>query len=105
MKMSSKLKGWYLHGKYYGYPNCCIEAFLLGKQSQNSVFSGTGFLPCSECNKKNPSEVVKIINTNRVCPEVFSLDDKAVLMLYSEQWDFQVELADKIWNASKRITL
>lgn len=101
---SNKLKGWYLHGKYYGYPNCCIEAFLLGQQSQNSVFSGTGFLPCSKCNKKSPLEIVEIINTNRVCPEEFSLE-KVVLVFNSEQWDFEVDLADKIWNASKRITL
>ena len=102
--MSLRFKGWYLQGKYFGYPNCCIKAFLLGEQSQDSVFSGTAFLPCSECNKKNPLEIVDVINTNRVCPDKFELK-VSVVVFNSTEWDSRAALADKLWKASETMRL
>lgn len=85
----SHIKGWWLHGKYYGYPSCCIDAFLEGKQNFHNVFVGTGFLPCNSCSKKDPHEVMKVINTNRVCPTSFG--------------EKEVFRSDLIWKASKNI--
>lgn len=100
----SHLKGWYLQGKYFGYPRCCIEAFLREEQCHDSVFYGTGFLPCKKCNKRDPFEIVEIINTNRVCPEKFELVVVPVVF-NSPEWDYGVVLADKLWKASEDIGL
>lgn len=90
----SHIKGWWLHGKYYGYPSCCIDALLKGEQNWDNVFVGTGFLPCNSCSKKDPNEVMKIINTNRICPTPFGENFiTEEVYLYS----------DLIWKASKNI--
>lgn len=90
----SHIKGWWLHGKYYGYPSCCIDAFLKGNQNFHNSFVGTGFLPCNSCSKKDPNEVMKIINTNRICPTLFGEN------FVTEDVYFRRDL---IWEASKNI--
>ena len=65
---------WWLYGKYFGYPNCCIEAFMKGehmKGLEHNKFYGTGFVPCKDCYNKNVEDVINIINTNRISPTVF----------------------------------
>lgn len=61
----SLLQFWEDNGKEFGYPKCCRDAFLKGDQVKSTVFSGTGFLPCKCCNKKDPREVLKSIDSNR----------------------------------------
>lgn len=50
---------WSANGRYYGYPNCCIQEFIKRyieqyehTEEQVSVANGTGFVPCIECTKK-----------------------------------------------------
>ena len=48
---------WIKYGKRFGYPECCIEAFIerntnepvLPNRIQIRVGKGTGFIPCSYC--------------------------------------------------------
>ncbi|CAH9014996.1 conserved hypothetical protein [Vibrio phage 501E54-1] len=61
----SLLQFWEDNGKKFGYPKCCRDAFRKGEQVKSTVFSGTGFLPCKCCNKKDPREVLKSIDNNR----------------------------------------
>ncbi len=61
----SLLQFWEDNGKEFGYPECCRSAFRKGEQVKETVFSGTGFLPCKCCSKKDPREVLKVIDRNR----------------------------------------
>ena len=42
-------------GKYFGYPKCCIDAFILDTpealKERNPKWNDTGFIPCPECLK------------------------------------------------------
>ena len=98
------LKGWKLFAKYYGYPNCCTEAFLKGNQNRQNIFVGTGFLPCNTCARKDPMEILKIIDTNRICPEKFS---PLVVDHLKNSDDFQesIDFSDKVWSASEKVVL
>ena len=60
-------------GKGLGYPDCCIQAFLTEDFRTRPIrkLEGTGYVPCAECNKKSPQELVSIINANRKCVERF----------------------------------
>ena len=65
---------WWLFGKYFGYPNCCIEAFMKGehvKGLEHNKFYGTGYVPCKKCSTKNVDVIIKTINTNRISPTMF----------------------------------
>ena len=96
------IKGWWLQGKYFGYPNCCIEAFIKDKQQQNSVFLGTGFLPCQKCNKQTPKVLIEKINTNRVCPSLFTLGASSVVF-GSEDWNELKREASLLWKAAENL--
>jgi hypothetical protein len=74
---------WQERGRYYGYPECCIENFVnkvifrkLSKE-QEQVHKNHGFIPCPECAKK----VVEGITTleglikDRICKTPFPIDD------------------------------
>jgi len=61
-------------GIAYGYPECCRTAFdtlsHIGdhehfEKFRTSGFLGTGFVPCAECLKKDPHDLVKEINSKR----------------------------------------
>lgn len=93
------IKGWWLHGKYYGYPSCCINAFLRGEQNHDNIFVGTGFLPCNSCSKKDPDEILKIIGTNRVCAKPF-IDNSPII---KAECDHNNRASDLIWKASKNV--
>lgn len=64
---------WYNHGIHFGYPECCIEAFINKRDNlaEHSFFTGSGFRPCKTCATKEPSELIKIINKNRKDPIPF----------------------------------
>ncbi len=59
------LQFWEDNGIEFEYPKCCRDAFRKGEQIKETVFSGTGFLPCKCCSKKDPREVLKSIDSNR----------------------------------------
>lgn len=64
--------------KYFGYPECCVKSFLsdaTGNYSHNQFKKypkhparGTGYVPCKDCIEKSWNEVVKKINSKRICP-------------------------------------
>ena len=61
---------WIKYGKRFGYPECCIEAFLernmdddnivLPNRIQKLVSNQTGFIPCSFCCWKILSKQCKL---------------------------------------------
>lgn len=66
----------FLVGKYFGYPDCCIEAFkerfislfVHGRKEDSGGFSG--FIPCKSCRESidnDPSRVTELIK-DRICP-------------------------------------
>jgi hypothetical protein len=74
----------YKCGKYYGYPNCCINDFVIRVHNNQKVkpiqeFTGqyTGFVPCINCSKKiikeklSPHDIIK----NRKCKSKFPFYD------------------------------
>lgn len=71
----SLLESWDHHGVQFGYPTCCIKAFRKGEQIRESVFSGTGFLPCKICSRKDPREVLRQIDSNRIVETKFPFHD------------------------------
>ena len=37
-------------GRYYGYPSCCVEAFIGRRvKAPEGDWSGTGYIPCERC--------------------------------------------------------
>ena len=67
-------KDWKTLGVYFGYPECCIEAFLTEDFSIRPTrkLSGTGYIPCAKCNEKyTEEELTENINKNRECPTPF----------------------------------
>lgn len=76
----------YEYGKYYGYPMCCINAFVIRlhnnqciEPNQELASMYTGFVPCMKCSEKivskklSPQDILK----NRKCKHTFPLDDEA----------------------------
>ncbi len=66
-------------GLFYGYPECCIEAFLtfshLYSGTEGRPFIGTGFIPCAKCSKeKTEEQLLAEIAKNRVYREAFPED-------------------------------
>lgn len=66
--MSEQQRHWLKQGMLFGYPQCCIEAFLtlnhLG--STERKLHGTGFIPCVCCNiTKTEEQLIQEINSNR----------------------------------------
>lgn len=64
-------------GKYLGYPSCCINDFMNNFGRKNVIMrklSGTGYIPCQNCNKKTENELLFEINKKRICPTIFPND-------------------------------
>jgi hypothetical protein len=50
---------WIKYGKRFGYPECCIEAFIIRNEDEDNIIppnrvqkrvgNETGFIPCSYC--------------------------------------------------------
>ncbi len=57
-------------GVYFGYPPCCIDAFLQC-ESVDSAFDGTGFKTCKKCSERPYLEVLEEINSRRKHHERF----------------------------------
>lgn len=60
MKLAcKKTEHWEKQGKLYGYPKCCIKAFIANNSDSNNIIeptiiqecisNGSGFIPCSHC--------------------------------------------------------
>ena len=66
---------WYNTGVHFGFPECCIEAFLEEDYDfPPTSFDGTGYRPCKLCSEKEPEELIKYINANRKHPKPFPDD-------------------------------
>jgi len=67
---------WENTGRHFGFPDCCIQAFLdmcSGKRGDlpRTEFDGTGYRPCDSCAKKDLSKLVSEINSRRLHPNPF----------------------------------
>ena len=73
---------WRENGKYYGYPQCCIDAFCNREgfeltPAQEQVIDNHGFIPC----QKHALMIIKGKTTlkdlikNRECQYVYPMDD------------------------------
>ena len=73
---------WKQNGKYFGYPQCCIDAFCnrVGVEltpEQNSVIDNHGFIPCQHhaimiLQKRT---TLKELISNRECQYDYPMDD------------------------------
>lgn len=64
------MSNWIKYGKRFGYPECCIRAFIvrnidddniiLPNRIQKRVANGKGFIPCSYCAWKVLSRQCKL---------------------------------------------
>lgn len=77
--LSQYITIWVINGIYYGFPQCCINEFvyncLKNIQIKKRKFHGTGYVPCSKCNKKSKKEILKHITAHRKCNTAFPKDD------------------------------
>jgi hypothetical protein len=62
---------WRNTGRLFGFPECCIEAFIKEELPIWSPFDGTGFRPCESCLDKGYEEMVNKINSRRTFPKPF----------------------------------
>lgn len=70
--------GWRILGSYYGYPKCCTEALirkfidcLPSNITTSSIFCGTDYRPCQECDARGKDYMLKRIQANRICVTPF----------------------------------
>jgi hypothetical protein len=74
---------WRNQGKYYGYPDCCIDSFVNRglfrelSREQKRVHKNYGFIPCPECAKKivEGKTTLEGLIKNRECKTPFPIDD------------------------------
>lgn len=69
------LDRWKLDGEHYGYPSCCIDAFIERRKAnidwkykgynEPKFYIGTGFVPCLSCSLKDPKELIQHIKSHR----------------------------------------
>lgn len=62
---------WTNLGRYFGYPECCIRAFLEQDFERGGPFDGTGYRPCRTCATRPEAEVLAHIASRRKHPEPF----------------------------------
>lgn len=68
---------WYYWGKYFGFPDCCIDYFMVNagnwdlRYSEGFPLQGTGYVPCPCCLNKSEQELINTINSKRFCPTEF----------------------------------
>lgn len=67
---------WVWYGRWFGYPSCCIDAFRdVRRRSVDSVFDGSGFVPCKKCDEtKTQHQLLEEISNRRIAEEPFMLD-------------------------------
>lgn len=69
----------WIAGVYFGYPDCCIEAFhermpalRRGEELPIMPLDGTGYVPCLLCAATyTDEELIARIEERRVCPTPF----------------------------------
>ena len=69
--MTKEQRYWRKSGEHFGYPECCIKAFLTGDYSEYNPYNGTGYRPCESCEELSMKEVIIGINKNRAHPYPF----------------------------------
>lgn len=87
-------KSWRRRGKYYGYPECCIESFVTERDEDREKRKHyyTGFIPCLTCNRNIHSfaDLVNLIR-DRECstmfPEEGEFDDCVYLLGTPKKWE------------------
>ena len=64
-------------GKYFGYPDCCIEAFPNESNRDETIHQYKGFLPCETCATKIRLGLITIeqLITNRQHPDKYPKDE------------------------------
>lgn len=67
---------WSNFGRYYGYPTCCIAAFVQLKHREYEerhelTLEGWGFVPCKKCMTKSRVQLILEINAARQHPVPF----------------------------------
>lgn len=72
---------WDFMGRYYGYPQCCIDWFNGPWQTdrkltdkQESVHGYHGFIPCPSCAEKVTKETIYTLIKNRICDTPYPND-------------------------------
>ena len=72
-----KKDNFYIFGKYFGFPDCCIESFYTLEHvgGPPRKLSGTGYIPCLKCNEKTEEELIAAIQENRECKTPFPKED------------------------------
>lgn len=75
------LPTWAYKGWYYGYPDCCVGEFIANavkgiSETKPRKFHGTGYVPCTKCNKKTEKQLLKKIAKNRKHPKPFPNDSE-----------------------------
>lgn len=92
MKIDAEtIEHWRKKGTYYGYPKCCIEAFIERSlkiiedfSKRNELFTKNqlditygGYVPCVQCADKivsNKLDISSLIE-NRICKTKFPIDE------------------------------
>ncbi len=97
LKLMPEHEQWILIGLYYGYPQCCIEAFCkkdfgVLTTSQKRVVDGNGFIPCDKCCKTliEPIKLQTLI-IDRICKNPYPLEN-------NRQNDKKMALAKKVYG-------
>ena len=78
------------NGSYYGYPECCIEAFIetfdtLRSKENYMATRKAGFVPCDPCTAKIMTGTVRIedlvneVNSRRRCQRPFKMEKEVPL--------------------------
>lgn len=66
---------YYLIGRYFGYPECCLTDMAgLIQRKTSTIYDGTGYKPCEACAKRPMEDVLKEIAERRACPTPFPDD-------------------------------
>ena len=101
-RMPDSVFRWRALGRYYGFPECCVEAFIAlpdvmpaRVNSINEPWNKTGFVPCPACApvaQDFEKFVREYIQPRRICSAPFPDDhtDLDAEMFVSQAFDEQV---------------
>jgi len=66
-------QGFAENGKYFGYPQCCIDYFITNSSTErNPSWNKTGFIPCPNCLKTvNDVDGLARLIVGRECEKPF----------------------------------
>lgn len=71
------MASWEEFGRFFGYPECCIEAFVSFESvGVTRKLDGTGYKPCQACNQLPEAVLIERINQNRICPIPFPTESR-----------------------------